>query len=434
MSGIQGIEKVLAVLTKYAQNKVKPDPLDPESSQLMSQNPSKIGLRDQVLIALNKGGLFTPNQAEAFKTSRSGNVNIQLQALHKMIVAREKEYEFMNTITQNSSGKPIRIPPKKINFKNNAGGSHSVSVASLLVNYTGVMSHNGQLILLVSKEQGPRGTEILDLEKREVKYTENLDLSSPITTIIEILESIGDSIMNYYKEREFEKFVNKIKATAKTYRLHKKSIQTGRTTSSEIAVLPTIFAANSVKDLRSSLGERLFSDIFSSSFSIQLLQEFYKPAHRPILKMGLNGGIDNLKAHLSKLQIDELKRKLVNDTPISNNRKQTMAITELVIALLDVSSKSTSSTQTYGGSARAVAPRVNKNANAQAQSENINRLRQAQLMKIVARQAAGRALANAAAGPSRSFQHSAGSTHPTVEGGRESEEEGDEEQSAANPT
>jgi hypothetical protein len=110
-----------------------------------------------------------------------------------------------------------------------------------------------------------------------------------------------------------------------------------------------------------------------------------------------------------------------------------MAITELIISLLDASSKSSSSTQTYDGNARAVAPIVNRNANAQAQSENINRHRQAQLMNIAARQAAGRALerrvgeifespasrpgfANAGAGPSGSFQHNAGSMN-TVEGG-----------------
>jgi hypothetical protein len=398
----------------------------------VSRNPGKIGVRDQVLLAFVSDGIFTENQAEAFKLSRGGNINKQLPALHKMIIAREKEYDAMNTITQNSSGKPKRIQ-SKINFKNNVGGSRSVALASLLVNYTGVMSHDGQLKLLISKEQGPRGTEVLDLEKYEVKYTKNIDLSSPITTIMEKLESIGDSIRTYYEERKFEKFVKQIKETADKYILHKKSIQTGRKTSSEIALLPTILAAKNVKDLRSEMGELLFNDIFSSTFSLRLLEEFYKPAHRSILRMGLRqGGINRLKAHLSTLQIDELKRKLLNDTPITLKRRQTMAITELVIAILDASSKSSSSTQTYGGSARAVAPIVNRNANAQVQSENINMHRQAQLRNIAARQAAGRALehrvgeifespanrpgfANAGVGPSESFQFSAGSMN-TVEG------------------
>jgi hypothetical protein len=430
MSGIQGIEKLLAVLTKYARNRVA---LDPGSSQLVSAKPTREGVRDQVLLAFVSDGIFTENQAEAFKLSRGGNINKQLPVLHKMIIAREKEYEAMNTITQNSSGKPVRIR-SKINFKNNAGGSHSMSLASLLVNYTGVMSHDGQIKLLVSKEEGPRGTEVLDLKTHEVKYTKNIDLSSPITTIMEKLESIGNSIRTYYEKRKLEQFVNQIKTTAERYRSHKVSIQIGRTTSSEIALLPTILAAKNVNDLRSKMGKLLFNEIFSSLFSRQLLNEFYTPAHRSILKMGLNkGGIDKLKAHLSTLQIDELKRKLLNDTPITLKRRQTMAITELIISLLDASSKSSSSTQTYDGNARAVAPIVNRNANAQAQSENINRHRQAQLMNIAARQAAGRALerrvgeifespasrpgfANAGAGPSGSFQHNAGSMN-TVEGG-----------------
>lgn len=418
MSGIQGIQKILEELTKYARNRVASDP---GSSQLMPQTATKTGIRDQVLLAFIDEKIFTENQAEAFKLSKGGNINKQLPLLSKIINARETENP-MNTITQNSSGNPQRIQPK-INFKNNKGSSRSVPLDLLLSNYTGVMSHNGHLKLLVSKDQGPRGTEILDLDKYEITYTKEIDLWSPVTTIMEKLEYIGDSVMTYFKKRRFEKFIGEIKDAANRYREYKERIQTGRTTSSEIALLPSILAAKNVNDLRDNIiGKNLFNKVFTSKFSRQLLNEFYKPAHRSILRMGqYRDGINKLKEHLSKLQIDELKRRLSGDEPISLERKQTMAITELIIALLEASSRSSSSTQTYGGS---IAPQVNRNPNVpvQAQSESINIHRQAQLRNVVARQAAERAFerafesrnngrpgfASAAAGPSGIFQPSEG--------------------------
>ncbi len=400
MSGIQGIENLLAAITEYLQTR-RPA-LDPESAQIVSQDLRTT--REQVLIAFIEDGIFTENQAEVFRTSRNGNVNRQLKALHKMIVVRERESDAVNRITQNSGGRPVYVK-NTINLKNNRGGTHTVSLASLLVNYTGVMAHDGTLQLLVSKYPNSRGNlDIIDLQKKTINYS--VKFTDPTETILNFLNFVADLVKQTYVANQQEKFIAQVKFAAKKFKASKTRIHSGINTSSEIVLLQTLFKAKSLAAFIKTIGEPLYKSAFNSTFSKKLLSRLYSKYHSVLIAAGEPGGLNQLKTHLSYLQIEALKLKLTSNKEVSNDRLERMAIIELIISLLEASGKVSSSTQTYIPK-KHITTRINKkNASGQANSENINMIRQVQLMNIAGRQAAEAAAAgrppveNFAGGPS----------------------------------
>ncbi len=346
----------------------------PQQQQLVTTTNTSRSIRDQVLLALVTDELFTQEQANRYRIS--GDVNEDLRRLYSYMTRRGTKRPAQPTISEDA---------KRVNREFTIG-HHKVTSEKLFSDYTAIQNHVGTTVLFVSND----GTHVLDFENGTV-INNKFRLMNPVKEVVEVLEEIGKIAYDQFLSVQEKKFVNYINETITQFKKSKTNLQTGRSISTEIILLETIFSASNMDDLEKKLGSELFRSVIGvpGSNKYKVYESLYSVRFKPIIDMALQpGGIDNLKRHLSYLQIDAMKKRLTNPTlPLDEARMKRIAIADLVITLLSIGQIKSEGTQTYFVKPK-FGPRRTAERQEQAVSANIDRMRQQILYGDVAQAAA----------------------------------------------
>ena len=329
-------------LVRYVRTEAPPSPETvPEPGTAIVQIKSEQEqLANRIMLILKNRGMMNNREINALSTK---NINTRLRVLYNRIKPKPEP----SGITEGGA----RVRKQFVVMRH--GREETVDITQ----FTPIASHDGVIRMYVrtNPSRDPSEIYMIDAESGRAFTYEGPEIRDPMTIIgtgggimFKLIDRLVKGVRQTYSTYMDKRFINRLKEINK---LFKTRYQKGMDIKSdELIILPTIFKARDLEDLRKKLGVDLFNRLVSSDGSrtqeqrLELYNLFYTPMLQPLLVVDNN--IDEIKRHLSIKQLEAFKLEATGQQVPLGLRKEIAAV-DLILTLKLIDSRSSSQTQTY---------------------------------------------------------------------------------------